>query len=268
MPTDASRGVGEPSFLTLQRPSGPMVLEVLDIAGANPAIVLLHEGLGSVSLWRQFPTILAAASGRRVFAYSRQGYGASGPAEAPRDVDYLHREAWDWLPAVLQAVGIEHPVLVGHSDGASIALIHAARHPVSALAVMAPHVMVEPITLAGIRAAQTLWRETDFPQRLGRHHRDADSVFWAWQTIWLDPRFAAWDIQDLLPEITAPVLAIQGRDDEYGTLDQLERIATRCAGAADVLALARCGHTPWRDRLDLVLPAVLALLPQVPSAKA
>ncbi len=247
-------------MLTLDRPRGEARLETLDLPGAAPAIVLLHEGLGSVGQWRDFPHRVARATGSRVFAYSRQGYGRSSAAEGPRDVDYLHREALEWLPAVLAAAGIENPVLVGHSDGASIALIHAASHPVRAVAVMAPHVIVEDVTLAGIRAAADLWRDTDLRSRLAKYHDDPDGIFVAWQTIWLDPRFAGWDIRPLLPAIQAPVLAIQGRGDEYGTLAQLEEIAQRCSGPVDTLALAACGHAPWRERPDLVLPAIAALV--------
>jgi pimeloyl-ACP methyl ester carboxylesterase len=247
-------------MLTVDRPAGPVSLDTLDLPGAGPAIVLLHEGLGSITQWRDFPAALHRATGQRVFAYSRQGYGRSSPAEGPRDVDYLHREALEWLPEVVRLAGIERPVLVGHSDGASIALIYASAHPTAAVVAMAPHVIVEDVTLAGIRAAAEVWRTTDLPERLARHHNDADAVFAAWQTIWRDPRFAAWDIQDLLPAITCPVLAIQGRDDEYGTLDQLERIAARCGSRVDTLALAACGHAPWRERPDLVIPAIAAVL--------
>ncbi len=251
---------GTEAMITVDRPAGPVTLDTLDLPGQGPAIVLLHEGLGSITQWRDFPQALASATRRRVFAYSRQGYGRSSPAEGPRDVDYLHREALEWLPEVLRRAGIERPVLVGHSDGASIALIHASAHPVTSVVAMAPHVIVEEVTLQGIRDAAEVWRMTDLAQRLGRHHDDAPAVFAAWQQIWLDPRFAAWDIQDLLANIPCPVLAIQGRQDEYGTLDQLERIATRCPGRVDTLALAACGHAPWRERPDLVIPAIAALL--------
>jgi pimeloyl-ACP methyl ester carboxylesterase len=165
-------------------------------ATTGPVIVLLHEGLGSVAIWKDFPDRLAEATNLRVFAYSRQGYGQSDPITGPREPDYMHVEAEAVLPAVLAAAGIDRPILFGHSDGASIALIYAATHPVTALVLEAPHVFVEPLTVESIAKAKTIYETTDLGAKLGRYHRDADQVFWGWNAIWLDPRFLAWNIED------------------------------------------------------------------------
>lgn len=235
-------------------------IEVLDIAAAReglPTLVLLHEGLGCITMWRDFPAKLAAATGCRTIAYSRPGYGASDPHPAPRQPDYMHREAREILPAVLAALAVERPLLVGHSDGGSIALIFAASFPELpvGLAVMAPHEFVEAETLAGIRAARDAWRTTDWPRRLARHHRDAESVFADWNDCWLSPAFRDWNIEDCLPAIRCPVLAIQGCDDEYATMRQIEAIAAAVPGT-QLLALADCGHSPQRDQEAAVLAAL------------
>lgn len=246
----------------------------LDIAGAHleyrwfgPAastgadIVLLHEGLGSVAMWKAFPDQLAAATDRRVFAYSRQGYGASDPLVARREPDYMHVEAGSVLPAVLRAAGVERPVLFGHSDGASIALLFAAAHPdyVTALVLEAPHVFVELVTITSITAAGPVFETTDMGAKLARYHDNADAAFWAWRDIWLDPRFRGWNIEAGLERIACPSLMIQGLDDKYGTLAQLDAIAAR-ALATERLLLEHCGHSPHRDQTDQVLAATAALL--------
>jgi len=235
-------------------------LEYRDIpasAVARPTLVMLHEGLGCVAMWRDFPDKLAAATGCRVLVYSRPGYGSSDPHPQPRQPDYMHREAREVLPAFLAALGIVRPVLVGHSDGGSIALIHAGSFPqaVAGLVVMAPHEFVEEETLAGIRTARKFWSSSDWPQRLARYHRDVQRVFHDWNDCWLSPEFRDWNIENCLPEIRCPVLAIQGEDDEYATLRQIEVIAEKVPGT-QLLCLANCGHSPQRDQEAAVLAAI------------
>jgi pimeloyl-ACP methyl ester carboxylesterase len=231
-------------------------------ATTGPVIVLLHEGLGSVAIWKDFPDRLAEATNLRVFAYSRQGYGQSDPITGPREPDYMHVEAEAVLPAVLAAAGIDRPILFGHSDGASIALIYAATHPVTALVLEAPHVFVEPLTVESIAKAKTIYETTDLGAKLGRYHRDADQVFWGWNAIWLDPRFLAWNIEDRLPAIDCPILLIQGADDEYGTRAQLDSIAAKASGA-EIVLLAACGHSPHRDQRDAVIEQTIAFVKTV-----
>ena len=252
-------------------PQGPervkvlgQALEVRWTAGGRadrPAIVLLHEGLGSVAMWKDFPEQLAARTGCRVLAYSRQGYGASDPAAAPREPDYMHVEGETVLPALLDALGIERPILFAHSDGASIALIFAGRHPERARALIleAPHVFVEEANIASIAAARSAYQTTDLPQKLARYHADPDGAFWGWNDIWLDPRFRDWNIEPYLAAIACPVLLIQGTEDEYGSPAQLDAISARVAGARTML-LEACGHSPHRDRLDAVLDAAGAFV--------
>lgn len=235
-------------------------LEYRDIPASavdRPTLVMLHEGLGCVAMWRDFPDKLAAATGCRVVVYSRPGYGSSDPHPQPRQPDYMHREAREVLPAFLAALGIVRPVLVGHSDGGSIALIHAGSFPqaVAGLVVMAPHEFVEEETLAGIRTARKFWSSSDWPQRLARYHRDAQRVFHDWNDCWLSPEFRDWNIENCLPEIRCPVLAIQGEDDEYATLRQIEVIAEKVPGT-QLLCLANCGHSPQRDQEAAVLAAI------------
>lgn len=235
-------------------------LEYRDIPASavdRPTLVMLHEGLGCVAMWRDFPDKLAAATGCRVLVYSRPGYGSSDPHPQPRQPDYMHREAREVLPAFLAALGIVRPVLVGHSDGGSIALIHAGSFPqaVAGLVVMAPHEFVEEETLAGIRTARKFWSSSDWPQRLARYHRDAQRVFHDWNDCWLSPEFRDWNIENCLPEIRCPLLAIQGEDDEYATLRQIEVIAEKVPGT-QLLCLANCGHSPQRDQEAAVLAAI------------
>lgn len=225
-------------------------------AADRPVVVFLHEGLGSARLWRDFPDALCARTGCGGLVYSRRGYGASDPPPGGRGPDYLHREALDALPAMLAALGVARPILLGHSDGASIALIHAgAGHDVAGLVLMAPHVFVEEVTLAGIRSAKTAWDGTDLPQRLGRHHGDAHRVFHDWHDTWTSPGFRNWNIEASLPAIAAPMLVLQGEDDAYGTAAQLEAIASQAGGGCETLLLPACGHAPHRDRRDDVLDA-------------
>lgn len=223
-----------------------------------PPLVLLHEGLGSVAMWRDFPQKLAAASGARVVVFSRAGYGGSDAYPEPRTPRYMHREGEQMLPAFLAALSIERPLLVGHSDGGSIALICAGAHPelAAGLVVMAPHEFVEEITLAGIRAAREVWQKSDWRDKLARYHRDPVRVFHDWNDIWLAPEFRDWNIEDYLPRIACPVLALQGEDDEYATMRQIEVIGAAVPGS-EVLKLPACGHSPQRDQEAAVLAAIV-----------
>jgi pimeloyl-ACP methyl ester carboxylesterase len=224
-------------------------------------VVMLHEGLGSLSLWRDFPQRLAHATGTRVLGYSRRGYGASDPIEGPRSVDFMHVEALRALPELLDTLSVREPVLFGHSDGGSIALIHAARarRPVRAVIALAPHVCVEKYGIDSIAKSRLAYLDGDLRAKLARHHAAVDSAFWGWNDIWLHPDFFAWNIEGLLPEIACPVLAIQGLDDEYGTLEQIER-TVRGVRQLRRLELAHCGHSPHRDQPDAVLAAVAEFL--------
>jgi pimeloyl-ACP methyl ester carboxylesterase len=233
-------------------------LEYEQIDGATPALVFLHEGLGSIRQWRGFPARAAQATGRKAFVYDRYGYGASDVLkEAKIGVRFMHREGLEALPELLQAAGIENPILVGHSDGASISLIHAgAGNPVRALVLLAPHVFVEESNLASIRKIRTVFETTDLRERLGKYHADPGRTFCLWNDAWLDPEFARWNIEEYLPAIRCPVLAIQGIDDEYGTMAQLRSIREKTQGPCEVLELAACGHSPHRDQPDTVLAAL------------
>jgi len=235
---------------------------------AAPLIVFLHEGLGSVSMWRDFPAQLCAAAAARGLVYSRPGYGRSTPR--PHDekwgVEFMHVQAREVLPALLAALGIDttrdKPWLFGHSDGGSIALIHAASFPdrVAGVIAAAPHIFVEDISVASIAQTRETYLNTDLRSKLARHHDDVDSAFWGWNDIWLDPAFRAWTIEALLPQITCPVLAIQGVDDEYGTMAQIDGIAA-AVPQARLLKLAGCGHSPHRDRAETVIAAARETLP-------
>jgi len=219
-----------------------------------PTLVLLHEGLGSVAMWRDFPQKAATTTGAETIVYSRRGYGRSSKLAGRRNVDYMHREACEILPALLQGLNLRRPLLVGHSDGASIALIHAASgHDVAGLVVMAPHIFVEDLTVASIEMARDTYRSSDLGKRLGRYHDDADHAFWGWNDIWLDPAFRAWNIEALLPAIKAPILAIQGEDDEYGTAAQITGIRDRARVPCSVTLLPACRHSPHRDQPGAVL---------------
>ena len=222
----------------------------------KPALVFLHEGLGSTRQWRDFPAKLAAATGCRALVYDRYGYGQSDVlAEPRRTVRFMHDEALAALPELLSHLQVKDPILVGHSDGASIALIHAgAGHAVRGIVAMAPHVFIEPICLSSIRKATETFENTDLAERLGRYHRDARKTFYGWADVWLDPEFERWDIRaDYLPGVRCPVLAVQGHDDEYGTMAQLDEIERRVSGPCELLKLEDCGHSPFRDQSEKVL---------------
>jgi pimeloyl-ACP methyl ester carboxylesterase len=231
---------------------------------SGPGLVLLHEGLGCLSMWRDFPDRLHGLSGLAVFAWSRRGYGGSSPAPAPWPVGYMHDEARDWLPPVLQATGFEEMVLIGHSDGASIATIHAAEHPGPALrglVLMAPHFFVEDVTVASIEQARIAYETGELRRRLERHHgANVDDAFRGWNRIWLDPAFRHWDIRAKLPHIQVPTLLIQGADDEYGTLAQIDAAQAAIAAPVTALVLPECRHSPHRDQPDATLEAIMAFL--------
>lgn len=227
-------------------------------AGA-PVLVFLHEGLGSVAMWRDFPVRLCNAAGVRGLVYSRPGYGRSTPRAAGErwGPDFMHRQARELLPALLRELRVERPWLFGHSDGGSIALLHAAAFPqaLQGAIVLAPHILVEEVSVASIAKAREAYLTTDLKQRLGRYHDDADSAFWGWNDIWLAPEFRDWSIEEEIRAITCPLLAIQGLDDEYGTLEQIRGIARRVPQAR-LLELPDCGHSPHKDQPEAVIAAV------------
>ena len=224
-------------------------------------LVLLHEALGSVAMWKDFPDRLATATGCRVLVYSRLGHGRSSAPPAPRTRSYLHDEACVWLPRVLEHFALQTPVLVGHSDGATIALIHAAQPgaDIAGVVAIAPHVMVEDVTVAGVAAAKRIYETTPLRDRLAPYHDDPDAVFWAWNRLWLDPSFRDWSVENVLPSIRTPVLALQGEQDEYATLEQLARIEVAVAGSRTV-ALPDCRHSPHRDQQAAVLQHIQAFV--------
>lgn len=224
----------------------------------QPVLVLLHEGLGSTALWKSFPDQLAETSGCSVLAYSRYGYGKSDRLAEARGVHYMHREALEILPEILNALSIRDPVLIGHSDGASIALIHAGsgRSSARGLVLMAPHVFVEEITVASIAQAKVAFATTDLPTKLGRYHDDAVSTFQGWNDIWLSPDFRAWNIEEYLPAIAVPIVLIQGEDDQYGTLAQVEAIARQVKGPVETVVLPDCAHSPHVDQNEATLKAI------------
>jgi pimeloyl-ACP methyl ester carboxylesterase len=225
----------------------------------KPTLVFLHEGLGSIRQWRDFPAKVAAATGCRALVYDRYGYGQSDVlAEAKRTVRFMHDEALVALPDLLQKLGVENPLLIGHSDGASIALIHAgAGHGVRGVAAMAPHVFIEPECLKSIGTAAEAFENTDLKGRLGRYHRDARRTFYGWADVWLDKEFKGWDIRDdYVANIACPILAIQGYEDVYGTMAQLDEIGRRVKGPCELLKLEHCGHAPFREQPEKTLHAV------------
>lgn len=215
---------------------------------APPSLVFLHEGLGSVELWRTLPADVAQAAGRRALVFSRYGHGWSEVQSRRRPVDFMDREAWVVLPELLEQQGMAGPILIGHSDGASIALLHASRHPVGGLVLLAPHVFTEPSGLAEIRDAKQRLESSDLAERMAKYHRDPEATFRAWNDQWLDPAFEPWNIEECLPRVTAPALLIQGKDDEYGTMAQVEAIESQLGGRVTRLDLDDCRHSPHLDR--------------------
>lgn len=250
---------------------GGVALEVQRIEAASHTgrapIVFLHEGLGSVAMWRDWPAQVCDATGRAGLVYSRRGYGNSDPIAEVRArgrlaADYMHRHAWEVLPDLLRTLAIDRPVLLGHSDGGSIALLHASRYRVSACIVMAPHVIVEEVSLRSIEAARDAY-EVSIRERLSRYHANVDVAFWQWNDVWLSAEFRDFDIRADCRQIGAPVLAMQGRDDAYGTLRQIEEIApTR--GPVTLEKFADCGHSPHRDQPERARRLVTDFLARLP----
>ncbi len=266
-------------------------LEIAHIPGPadRAPLLFLHEGLGSVAMWpqrgRDWPRELCAATGRAGWLYSRRGYGQSDPVADVRGPprqdgawhigrhkpDYMHLEAHQVLPRLLEGLNIERPVLIGHSDGATIALLHASQHPVSACVAIAPHVWVEDVALQSIAAARDRYLASTAPdangqgllQRLMRYHADVDNAFWQWNDVWLSPAFRAFDIRPECRHIQAPLLAVQGEGDEYGTLEQLREIA-QAAPNARTVAIPDCGHSPHRDQPDALTAAIAPFLAALP----
>ena len=247
--------------------AGGHALEVerIDVgARERPALVFLHEGLGSVAMWRDFPGRLAHATGCDAVVYSRRGYGKSDPLTAPHGVRYMHHEALTILPELLDKLAIARPILVGHSDGGSIALIHAGARirPLAAVVTLAAHVLVEDISVRSIADANVAYETTDFRSKLARYHADVDSVFWAWNRIWLHPDFRVWNVEEYLPRIACPVLAIQGEDDEYGTMEQMRRIGAQVPDV-ELLELEDCRHSPHKDQPQATLDAITRFVDRV-----
>ena len=253
-----------------------LVIEYAFVGSADtraPLIIFLHEGLGSVAMWRNFPAMLCDAVGARGLVYSRPGYGKSTPRPHAEKwgVDFMHVQARDVLPAFLAAIGIDatndRPWLFGHSDGGSIALIYAALFPqnVAGVIVAAPHTFVEDVSVTSIAQTRETYLQTDLRSKLARYHDDVDSAFWGWNDIWLNPAFRAWSIEALLPQITCPLLAIQGIGDEYGTMAQIDGIAN-AVPQAQLLKLEACGHSPHRDQAQAVFDAVRHIVRAEPSS--
>ena len=233
-------------------------LEAVELPGdrSDSALVLLHEGLGSVGLWREFPQALQAATGRRVLAFSRHGHGRSEPPPRPRTPAFFHEEALEVLPEVLARLDAPRPVLVGHSDGGSIALIHAGQNPVTGIALLAPHVMVEDVTVAAIREAREAFDGGELRERMARHHDDPAAAFNGWCDVWLDPAFRDWSLEPDAERVTCPVLLMQGADDPYGTLDQLDRIEAKVRGPVERLVVPG-GHSPHLEATRAVVDALV-----------
>lgn len=224
-----------------------------------PSILLLHEGLGCVALWRDFPDALARVTGWGVAAYSRAGYGRSESFPLPRPLDYQSREAVEVVPEVIDALGLRRTVLLGHSDGATMAAVHAGEvrdARVCAIVLMAPHFFAEAVGLAEIRAAREAFETTDLRERLARYHADVDTAFRGWNDAWLDPGFEAWNVENVLDTITVPVLAIQGRQDQYGTLAQIDTVERRVRAGVTRVVIENCRHAPHLDAPEQVLSAV------------
>ena len=251
----------EPRFAGIAWDSRPVRIEYEWVGEGPRTMVFLHEGLGSRAMWRDFPARLCEALGMRGLVYSRPGYGKSTPRESDERwmPDFMHRQAHEVLPAFLDAAGVKGPVwLYGHSDGGSIALLFAARFPerTAGVIVAAPHIFVEDLSVASIEQTRLAYLGTDLRARLARYHDDVDSAFWGWNDIWLHPPFRGWNIEKEIAAIEAPVLAMQGLDDEYGTMAQVHGIA-KSVKHAKVLEIPDCGHSPHRDQPEAVIRAAI-----------
>ncbi len=224
-----------------------------------PTLVLLHEGLGCVGLWNDFPAKLAKATGCGVFVYSRAGYGQSSPVKLPRPLSYMHEEAREVLPQLLDAIGFARGLLIGHSDGASIAAIYAGSHQdhrIGGLVLIAPHFFTEDPGIASIEQARVAYESGDLRPRLARWHADVDNAFWGWNGAWLDPDFRKWDITEFLAYIRVPVLIVQGADDQYGTVKQIEVAQQECYCPVEVALLPGARHSPQREAPEPTLKAI------------
>jgi pimeloyl-ACP methyl ester carboxylesterase len=253
--------------MTALSPSGFLRINAFDLEyrmiGPSPedapTIVMLHEGLGSAGLWGDFPDKLQAATGAGVFVYSRAGYGASTPVTLPRPLDYMHIEALEVLPKLLEATGFRRGLLLGHSDGASIAAIYAGSHQdhrVQGIALIAPHFIVEDISVASIAEIKTAYETTELKAKLARWHKDVDNAFYGWNGAWLDPKFRAWDISEYLAYIRVPVAILQGVDDQYGTMRQVEIAREECYCPVDLTVIRGAGHSPHREAPEATLDAI------------
>jgi pimeloyl-ACP methyl ester carboxylesterase len=241
-------------------------LEVLRITGDAhlPELIFLHEGLGSASHWKDFPALVSASTGCPVTVYSRYGSGDSDVLTEARPVRYMHDEALLVLPELLSTLHIENPILVGHSDGASIAIIYAgADDRLRGAILLAPHVFVEDLSVRSIAEAKVSFESTNLPELLGRYHRDPTRTFWGWNNIWLHPDFRSWNIEEYLPRITCPILVIQGLDDQYGTMAQVEAIRKQSRGSVEVLKLEKCRHSPQRDQPKATLEGITKFVEEI-----
>jgi pimeloyl-ACP methyl ester carboxylesterase len=246
-------------------------LETLWIEPADkhrPMIVMLHEGLGSVALWKDFPQLLASRTGCGVLVYSRYGLGNSDRLLEKRPVKFMHHEGEVVLPELLDKLNITRPILLGHSDGGSIAIIFAGKYPERprALVLEAPHVFVEDLSVASIARAKVAYLTTDLPRKLGRYHQHVDATFWGWNDIWLDPKFRSWNIEEYLPAIRCPVLCIQGEDDEYGTIAQVKAIQARVP-ATEIVMMPNCKHSPHRDQPEATLEKMVEFVAGVAGSE-
>jgi pimeloyl-ACP methyl ester carboxylesterase len=245
-------------------------LEMQSWGEGHPPVVLLHEGLGSVARWRSFPAALATTIGRRVIAYSRAGHGDSDAPRRPRTSRFMHEEATEWLPELLATLAVDDAVLFGHSDGGSIALVFAATYParVHALVLEAPHVFVEDVAIASIERIKKDFETTNLRERLAKYHGNVAAAFHGWNDVWLAPEFRSWNLEAYLPQVTCPVLLIQGEDDQYGTLSQIESIARGVGGDVDLVVMPHCGHAPHRQQPGWTLSTIQRFLARVPRYRS
>lgn len=234
----------------------------------RPTLVFLHEGLGSLELWRGFPRQVCATTGRRGVVFSRHGYGRSASIRAPREPDYMHHEALVVLPKLIDGLGLQRPVLIGHSDGASIALIYAGADPpaVSGLVLLAPHVFVEDRSIEGIKSARLTFLSSNLRERMATYHADPDATFWGWNGVWLSPAFRGWNIESYLGSIQCPVLVVQGLDDEFGTAAQVDAIERGVNSSVRRVMLPGSRHSPHLDRPEETIAAVVNFVQELDRA--
>ncbi|AKU98058.1 benzoate degradation ring-cleavage hydrolase [Labilithrix luteola] len=230
-----------------------------DPTGENPTLVFLHVGLGCAVQWRDFPATIAERTGLGALVYSRLGYGGSDPVSLPRPLSYMHDEAREELPRLLDVAGIRSAILVGHSDGGSIALIHAAtsKGRVKKVVTLAPHVFVEDVSVTSIAEAKRAYEQGDLRARLAKYHANADVAFWGWNRAWLDPAFRSWNLEGFLPSIEVPVMVLQGEEDPYGTRAQVDAIAKGVSGPVETMLIPKCGHSPQRDQASFTAEAIV-----------